>query len=536
MAVQYGKNAARSFGLALRKNRRFRGVLGRFCRDDEGSLIIFSVYILVLILIVAGIGIDLMRFERDRAELQYTLDRAVLAAADMEQQLEPQAVVQDYFDKAGLGAHLGGVGVSEGVGFRRVTANAERTVKTQFMHMTGLDQLIAPAVGTAEESIDNLEISMVLDISGSMNSDKRLRYLKDATHNFIDAIFGNGEADEISMSIVPFATQVNVGEALLDKYTTTQEHRYSHCVDFVADEFKKTNLSRTVLMDRTAHFDPFTETEDPIEMPVCPVRSNSAIVPLSNKPDALHTYVEAMTAQGNTSIDIGMKWGTVLLDPSTRSVVSALASEGIIDPNFADRPNDYGGKNILKVIVLMSDGENTNQYMLNPSLRSGTSDVWYNETADKYTVYKSNGNPKYWWPHINAFKDHPYGNELSGQPSEPGTAVRLTYPELFNRVSLLWNVYNNYTYNGNNYGNWYQAAFSFLNGTAKDQFTKQMCGAAKDKGIIIFAVSLEAPKRGVRVLKDCASSEAHFFDVKGAEITSAFNSIATSIRKLRLTQ
>ncbi|GHF68277.1 TadE/TadG family type IV pilus assembly protein [Seohaeicola zhoushanensis] len=536
MRVQQGKKATRSFGLALESGRFDKGALRRFGKDEDGSLLIFGVYIFVLILMIGGIGIDLMRFERDRAELQYTLDRAVLAAADMEQQLDPQAVVQDYFDKADLGGYLGGVAVTEGTGFRRVSANAESNVLTQFMHMTGVDTLRAPAIGTAEESIDNLEISMVLDISGSMNTGTRLEDLKVATHNFINSVFSNGNSDEISMSIVPFATQVNVGKSLLDKYTTTQEHQYSHCVDFVADEFKKTDLSRVVEMDRTAHFDPFTSTTNPIEIPVCPVRSNSAIVPLSNKPADLHAYVDDMTAQGNTSIDIGMKWGTVLLDPSTRSVVSDLIADGIVDPAFEGRPNDYNSGRILKVIVLMSDGENTNQYMLNPSLREGISDVWYNAEANKYTVYKSNGNPNYWWPHIRAFKDHPYGNELPGQPAETGTAVRLTYPELFNRVSLLWNVYNNYTYNGNSYGDWYQAAFSFLNGTAKDQFTKQMCGAAKDEGIIIFAVSLEAPKRGVRVLKDCASSDAHFFDVESNEINDAFNAIATSIRKLRLTQ
>ena len=40
------------------------GKLRRFARDEDGSLLIFGVYIFVLILMVAGIGIDLMRAER----------------------------------------------------------------------------------------------------------------------------------------------------------------------------------------------------------------------------------------------------------------------------------------------------------------------------------------------------------------------------------------------------------------------------------------------------------------------------------------
>ena len=55
--------------------------LRRFARDEDGTLIVFAVYIFILILMIGGIGIDLMRFERDRSQLQTTLDRAVLAAA-----------------------------------------------------------------------------------------------------------------------------------------------------------------------------------------------------------------------------------------------------------------------------------------------------------------------------------------------------------------------------------------------------------------------------------------------------------------------
>jgi hypothetical protein len=38
------------------------------------------------------------------------------------------------------------------------------------------------------------------------------------------------------------------------------------------------------------------------------------------------------------------------------------------------------------------------------------------------------------------------------------------------------------------------------------------------------------------LLKDCASSEAHYFDVQGLEIQTAFDMIAASISMLRLTK
>jgi hypothetical protein len=43
-------------------------------------------------------------------------------------------------------------------------------VDTYFMNMLGINTLRSPAAGQAEESLQNIEISLVQDISGSMDS------------------------------------------------------------------------------------------------------------------------------------------------------------------------------------------------------------------------------------------------------------------------------------------------------------------------------------------------------------------------------
>ncbi len=63
-----------------------------------------------------------------------------------------------------------------------------------------------------------------------------------------------------------------------------------------------------------------------------------------------------------------------------------------------------------------------------------------------------------------------------------------------------------------------------------------LCTAVKQQGIVVYTVAFEAPTAGRNLLRSCASSSNHAFDVNGLEIRSAFASIATSIRKLRLTQ
>lgn len=112
----------------------------------------------------------------------------------------------------------------------------------------------------------------------------------------------------------------------------------------------------------------------------------------------------------------------------------------------------------------------------------------------------------------------------------------MTFPELYNQVSLAWNATYNYADMNNAWATWYNAAFSSINGTVKNQRTKHICDAAKDQGVIVYAIGFEAPNSGQKVLKDCASSDGHYFDVDGLEIEDAFSSIAASIRKLRLIQ
>ncbi|HCE71922.1 TadE/TadG family protein [Ruegeria pomeroyi] len=555
-------NTLISIGAASRRVRnRLKDRANAFAREEDGLMTVMALFLFLALVGAAGIGVDLMRYEQKRAALQYTMDRAVLAAADLDQQVSPETVVRSYLEKAGLLEYLSSVTVQEGLGYRKVSATATAELPTHFMKLSGYDSLTIPAASTAEESIGNVEISLVLDVSGSMNSNSRLYNLKNAAKEFVDHMLSATEPGTVSISIVPYATQVNAGADILSYYNVSTEHNYSHCVNFIDDEFSQPGLSRVTPLERTMHFDPFSYTKDPISTPVCPVRASTEILPFSNDQTVLNNYIDGLTGRGNTSIDIGTKWGVVMLDPGTQSVISGLISDNKVPASFQGRPSAYDSGDVLKVLIVMSDGENTNQYMLNPSLRDGDSPVWYNaaedvisgspdnNTTNAFSIYHDNGNNSYYWPDQNRWADHPYGNgqsEACGYNSsgyyscamrdEPGEAVRLTYAELFAKVSLAYNAYYNFEFNSNAWAEWYTAAMTHKEASAKDQRTDHVCDAAKDEGIIVYTVGFEAPYSGRRVLKRCASSDSHYYDADGLEISDAFTSIASSIRKLRLTQ
>jgi Flp pilus assembly protein TadG len=523
---------------------RLGAAIRKFHREESGVLIAYGVFFILIVLMVGGIGIDLMRFEKTRASLQGTLDRAVLAAADLDQKLAPEDVVTDYFSKSEMADYLASVEVDQGINYRKVAATAHIEMGTQFIHMLGINSLDAPAAGTAEESVDGVEVSLVLDMSGSMGSHSKLDNLQDAAKEFVHTMLTSSPAGDVSISIVPYATQVNLGPTLAQYYTFSGEHDYSYCANFGWNDFNSTSIDRNATLQQTGPFDPWYQVEGNLRLPVCPERAGSEVKAFSMNEGDLDTYIDSFNADGNTSIDIGVKWGTALLDPGTQSVVTDMIEDGNVDAAFAGRPSAYND-DTLKVLVVMSDGENTSQYYLTNNYRSGYSNVWYYD--DYYgRVYSMKNGSKYYYKRVSGSRCYP--NQWGGcgnipnygyTPFEGSKSDELTFPQLFHQASneyisdvLYYNVWSN-SY-ADSYWRW--NAYDDVSGSTKDNRLDDICTAAKNAGIVIYAIGFEAPYGGQRVLESCASSDGHYFDVEGVEISDAFESIASSISKLRLTQ
>ena len=565
---------------------RLRRFAKQFQRDESGSMIFFGIIVFLVMLLVGGIGVDFMHAEMRRTKLQDTLDRAVLAAASLDQDLPARDVIQDYFAKADMSDHLGDVIVDEGLGYKSISATANTSMDTQFMNLAGVSTLAMSAASAAEERIGGVEISMVLDVSGSMGWNSRLTNLKVAAKDFIDTLTTTTEPGKLSISIVPYATQVSAPANLMAELNVTNEHSFSNCVNFDEDDFEETGLDFTETLKRTMHFSPWSDYDgrpyDPkrlVSSPVCEPDSDASrhIQVLQNDAAALKTFVDSMWAGGNTSIDVGMKWGTVLLDPSMQPAITNMITNGDVPGDFSERPYAYDAGQTLKVIVLMTDGQNTSQYYVEEDYREGESNIWWNDQEEKYSVYigqdtgdeDNDGNteePMYYWPHLDDWRDHAYGEGTYEETqvswtcrsyrrngscrryrkikkvvtvNEPGSAEVLTYADLWGYTSIEHNVEHHYEPWMNYWDaqeDWYDGVFDAVGGSEKNERTEDICEEAKEAGIVVFTIGFEAPSSGQAVLKDCASSDSHYFDVQGLEISDAFSAIASSIRQLRLTQ
>ncbi len=560
------KIAGKILGLPAQKpNKPF----SRFKRDEDGSIIIFSIFLLIMMLMISGMAVDLMRSETHRARLQSTLDRAVLAGASLDQELDAEAVVLDYFKKAGLGSYITSddINVVETPTSRTVTASAQMTVDTYFMNMLGIDTLAALANGQADESVSDIEISLIVDVSGSMGStsssgNTKMQDLQDAAKEFVYLMQCDPDAeqpfdgdcivepDTVSINLIPYNQQVLLGENLMQKFNTTEEHTISSCLDLTTSSFNSLpveldpqvvdplalpdptpNLLRTSSVDIYGGWwgpnnNNWNNNTGSIwadnDYRECRPDSDRAVIAFENDYEDLEDAIDDLYASGNTSIDLGMKWGAALLDPAFGPAVASLVSDGVVTNAFSDRPFSYTRQRTQKVVVLMTDGKNTTQYKVISSLRDGNSPFWYDEDSGYISVYQSS-NDRYRrynrWRSDKGWNNNPKGGS---------DAVRLTYTEFWEMVDLRFFFDTRWVFSG-------PYPVEAVGNTAKNTNLDNICDAAKNAGIEIFTLGFETSEASSAVLSSCASSETHHFDVDGTDISVAFNSIARKIHELRLT-
>ena len=569
----------------------------QYRQDEDGSLIMFSLFIFIAMLMFGGIAVDLMLYENRRTHVQNSTDRAVLAAANLNQTVDAKVVVQDYLAKVGIhvapeDVQVYEIGAMPVVTGRQVSVNVSGGWDTLLMNLVGVESLPYNTTSEAEESVNDVEVSLILDISGSMGSGTKLPDMQDAAKDFLDEILAGSDDNRVSVSLVPYSTQVSAGPELMAQISTTFNHNYSHCVNFDDADFDVTRLQRQtealdgdgnviyeqdgdgnplldqegamiptmvpIDLEQTAHFDPWrsyggtSQWSMQLAYPVCRNDAYFDILPWSNNADDLKDQIDLFQAGGNTSIDLAVKWGVALLDPSMRSTLNAIRTDGsssfTIDPEFSVRPRDFTYEDGLKFVVVMTDGINTTQYELKPSLKTGMSPytregdndilVQWNEPGDR----DGDGNSDENWYNVTRkiWKD---------TPQNPN--VQLSMLDMWASMPVSRRAYSYYhrTYDANDYYDNYsrtpQGPLLRVYASDKDDRLNRICSAAKDEGVVIFSIGFEVTDDSAAVMRACASTPNHFYrvgddvaadDEELLDIDEAFASIANQINQLKLTQ
>lgn len=506
-----------------------------FKRDENGSIIVFVMVVFSIMMMVGGAGVDLARYEFSRSTLQYNLDRAVLAAASLKQTQDPTTVVNDYMSRIVTNEEFE-VTVTSSVHdySRTVSASAVANVDMWFLSMAGVSHLPAKVVSVAQEQKTNLEISLVLDVSGSMGSNNRLANLKVAAKEFVDILLADIEEDSVSISIVPFNSNTAPSQGLFDAINVAQTHTNTTCLDFSNASFGNTAVDPAVSQAQaefTSYYGGFQSPHLPSSS--CNDEGYFEIMPYANEANALHTKIDSLQAAGNTAGHVGIKWGLALLDPKFQSVVDDLIVGGDVDAGLTRLPVAYSDTETRKIIVMMSDGANTTEFRIGDTYGTGPSPMMEVATgAASFLHYlASTDGSQYYSVADDVWISAAVFNALSTTlPTYLGTR-QMDWPEAWGNMSTTY--YNNVM---NDAG----PSNDFLGGTARngseaDPLMLNSCAAAATEGVTVYTIGFEMSASSVETLRDCASSVSHFYDANGTQISEVFGAIATSILKLKLT-
>jgi Flp pilus assembly protein TadG len=639
--------------------RRFNDYL----EDEGGSITIFVVLVFVVMLMLGGIAVDVMRFETRRVALQQTLDRAVLAASSMTQKIRtPQDIASEWFTVAGLGNEFtydysaATVTGSASVNTRKATATATVRSYNHFMQMLDIPYFQAPVVAAAAEGIARVEVMLVLDITGSMSSrasptDSRSKIaaLRDAADRFVTIVKGADSKNGVSIGLVPYASQVNVPASVRSRYNVTNLSHWdfvanqgvpeTNCLEIPFSSYTSTALSTTTSISMSAVADLWfsgwgrnsgetllphdgnyyaasdyppsirfgprictTKADNPATA-INEAEDNQVLLPTKDLP-ILKDRISRLTADGNTSIFLGMRWGTALIDQTASSIYTITDSDGAV------RPFQNNDPTVRKIIILMTDGEHVSNSTVSDGYKSGPSPFWRG-TDGRYAIsfndahrgpftgtlphadcsgwalannrtffaphlkanavkYKrrnsdpegestgtwdatagacdprawlapvSGGNPT--WPQLDAS-----GNIMRDASNNPimVTTRRLDWSEAWRFLRLeymIGQMNNRANLSGSpGWGIWNTINVTYVSESSMNSYLQQNCTAAKAAGIEIYGIAFAAPSGGRTQIRNCASpddlSAKYFFDATNdADLTAAFNTIASDITDLRLTQ
>jgi Flp pilus assembly protein TadG len=190
-----------------------RGPARAFWRGRDGNVAMMWALMGSVLVGLLGITVDFTRAQMLRAQMQNAVDGAALAAArDVMTEAQREEAVQAYFD-----AEMGELGanatltISDIPGTNEVNVSARMPMPLSIARIVRDEDWILHVDSDAERSGVNVEVALVLDVTGSM-SGQRIIDLRAAATDLVDTVIRDQQTPYYSkIALVPYSMGVNVG-------------------------------------------------------------------------------------------------------------------------------------------------------------------------------------------------------------------------------------------------------------------------------------------------------------------------------------
>lgn len=406
----------------------------RFFRKYISSLrgavaVAFGVAVPVVVAAV-GVSVDMAQTYMVRERLHRALDSSALAAAATAGgESEVTDKVEDFFDANFPDEKIGDYSdLQVDISGSEIEVSATATVDTVFMDVLGYDYVEVSASTVVVRQVRGLEVVLVLDNTGSMNTNNNIGALKEASENFVEILFDRADdPDHIKIGMVPYSNTVNVGPYGVgldengsdydDPFVQAPEDDiyevyYDGATPYSDGQFEIPSEDLTYDIDEEGQWHGcVVEGEYPLDIddhegpwdmyrfdfngatstyfdniydstPIvitygdyyntaygpnfqCPSRF---IVPLTSDEDYLLDAIDDMNASGNTLGNIGMVWGWRVISPEFPF------TEG----------SEYDDDQWEKAVLMMTDGVNTINGYYSAHGRTDEHTVSAGDTNDRF--------------------------------------------------------------------------------------------------------------------------------------------------------
>ncbi len=366
----------------------------RFKDDDRGTVAVLFGLSCICLMLVVGLAVDSARYHNITSKVQDSLDAAILAGAkllpnDDANDTDIQTRAQAFFDTAIASAGVKLTSIEDlQLTIDRpnstVSANLSATVPSLFGGLAFQPkQALLTQSSKVVYDVKPIELSMVLDITGSMNDKGKISDLKGAATDVVDILFKNSVSEKaVRIAVAPYSASVNAG-ALASQVTdlpVTTNCGWSWHANWSCKDTAGVDADTCVIERQGANGATDAAPAGADKLPnvpttpygnyVCP---SSTVIPLLGKSqaDLIKNTINGYAASGATAGHIGTAWGWYLLSPNWSGVF----------PTDSD-PAPYNDGKTEKSMIVMTDG------LFNTSYLSGGNTPAAQQSQESYTRFQ----------------------------------------------------------------------------------------------------------------------------------------------------
>jgi len=497
-----------------------------FAGQDRGNVAIFFAATIIPVILAVGAAVDYSRASQVKTALQTALDSTALHLG-----LYPESTpladlteaAQTFFSANYQGdssAEIGEIKVVRADASLTLTVDA--ALDTMFMGVVDIMDMDIGALSEVVLGGGPIEVAMVLDNSGSMSGSK-LSALKDAAQGLVDTLFDGLPPDstDLSFSLVPFATFVDIGEShasesWMDRFGTSSIHNENF--DTPSNRFDLYDNINNVQWEGCVEARPYPHD----------VRDTT---PSSSDPDTL--FVPSFAPDHPDNGGPSWKYFNRYLPDGTKG-------------SWKKRQ-----ENVAKYApgVYASPGYFGYAYNIGPAFLCRQSDLTP-LTAEQSTI--SNG--------ISNMVARGNTNIVQGlvwgwrtlSPGDPFTEGRAYSDDRNNKIVILLTDGQNWLGSVGNPNKTFYSAYGFaragrLGTTSSSNYvlsqkmnerTAEACENIKAEGITIYTITFNLNDSTTKnLMRDCATSSANYFNSPStSQLDDVFEEIAKKLKLLRLSR